>query len=184
MRVLSFLRTCTQEELLHTRVGPCLLLQSLCVHKSLTLLLLSPIPSGSHTPSTSFHAVPWGLMALHSICRLLFMTMLILLIYEHWRFFSLLLICSLISFFKDLKFLSYRSFTCLFRVTLRYFIWGYCEMYFTDFLSAFHLYTGRLLTFLSYSFSQLFFWKCFISCKNFLLEFLVSHIYKSKWSPN
>jgi hypothetical protein len=48
-------------------------------------------------------------------------TMLILPIHEHGRFFHLLRSSS-ISFFRDLKFLSYRSFTCLVRVTPKYFI--------------------------------------------------------------
>jgi hypothetical protein len=48
-------------------------------------------------------------------------TILILLIHKHGRAFHLLRPSS-ISFFRDLKFLSYRSFTCLVRVTPRYFI--------------------------------------------------------------
>jgi hypothetical protein len=48
-------------------------------------------------------------------------TTLILLIHDHVRSFCLL-IPSPISFFKDLKFLSYRSFICLIRVTPRHFI--------------------------------------------------------------
>jgi hypothetical protein len=40
--------------------------------------------------------------------------------HDHGRSFHLLI--SSISFFRDLKFLSYRSFTCLDRVTSRYFI--------------------------------------------------------------
>jgi hypothetical protein len=47
-------------------------------------------------------------------------TMLILLIHECWRSFHLLR--SLISFFMDLKFLPYGSFTCIVRVTPRYFM--------------------------------------------------------------
>jgi hypothetical protein len=50
-------------------------------------------------------------------------TILILVMHEHGRFFHLLRSSS-ISFFRNLKFLSYRSFTCLVRVrvTPRYFI--------------------------------------------------------------
>ena len=63
----------------------------------------------------------WGF---HWICILIlarwpFLTILILPIHEHGRSFHLL-IYSLISFFKDLKLLSYRSFTCLVRVIPRY----------------------------------------------------------------
>ena len=57
------------------------------------------------------------LMGFHWICKLL-LNMLILLILECGRSFHLL-ISSPISFFKDLKFLSYMSFTCLVRVTPR-----------------------------------------------------------------
>ena len=53
--------------------------------------------------------------------KIAIITMSVLLIHKHGRAF-LLLIPSPISFFKDLKFLSYRSFTCLVRVTPRYFI--------------------------------------------------------------
>jgi hypothetical protein len=51
-------------------------------------------------------------------------TMLILLIHEHERSFH-----PLRSFYRDLMFLSYRSFTCLVRVTPRYLyiIFDYCE---------------------------------------------------------
>jgi hypothetical protein len=47
--------------------------------------------------------------------------MLILPIHEHGRSFQLL-ISSFISFFKNLKFLSYRSFICIVRLILRYFL--------------------------------------------------------------
>jgi hypothetical protein len=49
-----------------------------------------------------------------------FFTKLFLWIHEHGRSFHIL--TSSISFFRELKFLSYRSFTCLDRVTPRYFI--------------------------------------------------------------
>jgi len=48
-------------------------------------------------------------------------SLLILQICEHWRSFHLL-ISSSIFFFRNLMFLSYTSFTCLVRVTSRYFI--------------------------------------------------------------
>jgi hypothetical protein len=53
--------------------------------------------------------------------RMAIFTMLILPIHEHGRAFHLLRSSS-ISFFRDLKFWSYKSFTCLLRVTPRYFI--------------------------------------------------------------
>jgi hypothetical protein len=48
-------------------------------------------------------------------------TLLILPIYKHGRSFHLLRSSS-ISFFRDLKLLSFKSFTCLVRDTIRYFI--------------------------------------------------------------
>ena len=53
--------------------------------------------------------------------RIAIFTVMILLIRDHGRSF-LLLRSSSISLFRDLKFLSYRSFTSLVRVTPRYFI--------------------------------------------------------------
>jgi hypothetical protein len=52
--------------------------------------------------------------------RIAIFSILILPIHEHGRSFHLLR--SSISFFRDLKFLSYRSFVSLVRVTPRYFI--------------------------------------------------------------
>jgi multisubunit Na+/H+ antiporter MnhB subunit len=53
--------------------------------------------------------------------KIVIFTILILPIHEHGRSFHLLR-SSLISFFRDLKFLSYRSFTSLVTVTPLYFI--------------------------------------------------------------
>ena len=53
--------------------------------------------------------------------RIVIFTMLILPIQEHGRYFHFL-VSSSISFFKDLKFLSNRSFTSLVSVTPRYFM--------------------------------------------------------------
>ena len=66
----------------------------------------------------------WGL---HWIRRLLlarwtFFSILILLINDHGIFFHLLR-SSLISLFRDLMFLSFRSFPCFVRVTPRYCLW-------------------------------------------------------------
>lgn len=66
---------------------------------------------------------------------------------------SIFLIPCLISFFKDLKFLSYISFTCMVRVTPRYFmsfvaiVKGGVSL--ISFPAVSHLYIGELLTFLS-----------------------------------
>jgi hypothetical protein len=63
-------------------------------------------------------------------------SILILLAQEHVQSFHLLI--SSISFFKALKFMSYRSFTDLVKATLRYFyiICGYCELFwFPNFFS-------------------------------------------------
>ena len=61
-------------------------------------------------------------------------TMLILLIYEQGRSFHLLIYSS-VSFFRDLKFLSYRSFTCLVRV-----FWWYLLNLYAIFMN---MYQGR-----------------------------------------
>ena len=53
--------------------------------------------------------------------KMAILTILILPIHEHGRF-SYFLRSSSLSFFRDLKVLSYRSFTCLVRVTTGYFI--------------------------------------------------------------
>ena len=53
--------------------------------------------------------------------KMVIFTRLILPMHEHGRCFHLLR-SSLISLFRDLKFLSYRSFTCLVIVTPQYFI--------------------------------------------------------------
>ena len=56
-----------------------------------------------------------------AFCKVTIFSILILPIHEHGRSFHLLRSSS-ISFFRDLKFLMYRSFTCLVRVTQSYFI--------------------------------------------------------------
>jgi hypothetical protein len=53
--------------------------------------------------------------------KMAILTILILPIYEHGRYFHLLRSSS-ISFFRDLKFWSYGSFTSLVRITPKYFI--------------------------------------------------------------
>jgi hypothetical protein len=55
------------------------------------------------------------------LCKMATFTVLILPIHEHWRYLHFLR-SSLTYFLRDLKLLSYRSFTCFVRVTLRYFI--------------------------------------------------------------
>ena len=64
----------------------------------------------------------WGiaLNLLIAIGEIAIFTMLILPIHKHGRPFHFLR-SSFIYFFRDLKFLSYRSFTCLVRVTSTYF---------------------------------------------------------------
>ena len=53
--------------------------------------------------------------------KMTILTILVLLIYEHGRFLHFMKSSS-ISFFSDLKVLSFRSFTCLVRITTGYFI--------------------------------------------------------------
>jgi hypothetical protein len=69
---------------------------------------------------------------------------LFLLIPEHGKYFHLL-ISSSVSFVKDLKFLFYRSFTCMVRIISKvfYIICDYYLCFFPDFfLSSVHLYIG------------------------------------------
>ena len=73
---------------------------------------------------------------------------------EHGRSFRFL-VSSSISFFKDLKFLSYKSSTCLVRVTLRYFMLFVAivkgDVFLISFSAPYHLCTGGLLIILSSS---------------------------------
>ena len=101
--------------------------------------------------------------------RIAIFTILILPIHEHGRSFHLLR-SSPISFFRDLKFLSYRSFTCLVRVTPRHIICGYYEGCCLPnfFLSPFIRRAIDLFELIFYSAILL---KVFISCKSSLAEF-------------
>ena len=109
-------------------------------------------------------------------------TMLILLVHE-LGISSRLLVSSTITFFKALKFLSYRSFTCLVRVISRYFIlfvaimkvlfpWFFCQ-------PICHLYWSGLMIFYCcccwwwwwWSCIQSLHWRWFISCRSYLVEF-------------
>ena len=81
--------------------------------------------------------------------RIAIFPMLILPIHEHGRSFHFLR-SSLISFLRDLQFLSYRSFTCLVRVNPRYFILFVAIVKGIISLISFFvypLYKGRLLIF-------------------------------------
>jgi hypothetical protein len=78
---------------------------------------------------------------------MLIFTMLILPIHEHGRFFYHLLSAS-VSFFRDLKFLSYISFTALVRVIPSYFILFMDiikDVVSLNSLSVYHLYKGGIL---------------------------------------
>jgi len=110
--------------------------------------------------------------------------MLILLIHEHGRSFHLL-ISSSISFFKDLKFLSYKSFTHMDRVNSRYFI--LYEAIVKGIISLIsqsvcHLYIKEF--FFNYSCIQLLCLKVFISCRSSLVGLLGSLKYTIKSSSN
>jgi hypothetical protein len=75
--------------------------------------------------------------------------MLILPIHEDGRSLHFLRF-SLISFCRDLKLLSYRSFNCLVRVTPRYFILFVAIVKrVVSLISIYHLYKGGLLIYLS-----------------------------------
>ncbi len=103
--------------------------------------------------------------------------MLILPTQEHGRSFHFL-VSSTISFFKDLKFLSYKSSTCLVRVTARYFMLFVAIVKGIDFLissPALLLSVYRRAT----DFFELILYlatllKVFMSCRSSLVEFLGS----------
>jgi hypothetical protein len=87
----------------------------------------------------------------------------------------------LISFLRVLMFLSYRSFTCLVRVTpsSSYYLWLLWRVLFSYFLSqpVYHLYKGRLLICFELILYSATFLKLFISWRSSLVEFLWSYIY-------
>jgi len=62
----------------------------------------------------------WDFIKLKSFCKMIILTVLRLPMHEHGRSFYLLKYS--ISFFRDLKFFSYRFFTSLVKATPRYFI--------------------------------------------------------------
>ena len=105
-------------------------------------------------------------------------TMLILSIHEHGRYFHLLRSSS-ISFFRDLKFLSHRSFTSLVRVTPKYFMLlvtilkGVSLISFSAYLSFVQRKATALIVFILYPATFL---KLFIRFRSSLVEFLGSLI--------
>ena len=84
--------------------------------------------------------------------RMTIFTILILPTYKHWSSLNFLRPSS-ISFFRNIKLLSYKSFTCLVRVTPRYFILfmaivkGIVSLIFSQY--AYHLFKEKLLIYLS-----------------------------------
>jgi hypothetical protein len=102
-------------------------------------------------------------------------TILLLTIHEHERYFHLLR-SSLSSFFRDFKFLSYRSFTCLIRVTQRYFILfvtivkvSFSYFFFSDSLSFEYEKVTYLFELILHLATLL---NLFIICRSSLVEFL------------
>ena len=81
-----------------------------------------------------------------AFCKMANFIILILPIHEHGRLFHLLR-PSLISFLRDLKFLSYRSFTSLVRVTPKYFILFVTKKYGMLHKFVCHPCTGAMLIF-------------------------------------
>ena len=113
--------------------------------------------------------------------------MLILPIHEHERSFHPLR-SSLISFFRDLKFLSYRSFTCLVRVTPSYFmlfvtiVKGVVSL--ISFSSFYPLSIRRPLIFFELTLYPATLLKCFISSRSSQVEFWGLLIYTIISSAN
>jgi hypothetical protein len=108
-----------------------------------------------------------------AFCRMDIFTMLILPIHEHGRSLCFLR-SSLISFFRDLKLLSYRSFISLVSYSkIFYTICGYCEgNYFTNFFLSLFILCKRkatdLFELILYPATLL---KLFIRWRSFLVEF-------------
>ena len=113
--------------------------------------------------------------------------MLILPIQEHGRSFHFQ-ISFPISFFKDLKLLLYRSFTCLVRIAPKIFciLCGYCKgCCFTDFfLSPFIVCIYKIHWFFELILYPVTLLKVFISCKSSLVGFLESLMYTIESSSN
>ena len=117
----------------------------------------------------------WGL---HWICRLLLVRLLFLLC---WCFVSKSMgdlsifcyLCQFLSFFKDLEFLSYRSFTCLLRVIPTYFMLLLASVMILWFLSQpiYHSYIGGLLIFELILYPVILL-KMFTSCRSSWVKFL------------
>ena len=93
--------------------------------------------------------------------------MLILLIHEHERS----------TFFKDLKFLSYTSFTCLVRITPRYFILFQAIVFFPDFYLNLLFEYRSATNFYGLTLYPATLLKVFISYRSSLVVFLVSLVY-------
>jgi hypothetical protein len=116
-----------------------------------------------------------------------YFTILILPIYDHGRSLHLQR-SSWISFFRDLKFLSHRTFTCLVRVTSRYYI-----LFVTIVKSVISLNSVSARFFFEYrkatgllelTLYLVILLKLFINCRNSLLEFLGLHKYTIISSTN
>jgi hypothetical protein len=107
--------------------------------------------------------------------------MLILLLHEHERYFSLLR-CFSISFFRNVKFILNRSFTVLVRVTPRSFklyvvIVNYVSLISFSAQFLYHLYKGRLLMFFESILYPATLLKLLINCRSSLVEFWGSVMY-------
>ena len=113
--------------------------------------------------------------------------MLILPVQEQGRSFHFV-VSSSISFFKDLKFLSNRSFTSLVRVIPRYFMVFVAivkgEVSLISFPATLSFVSRRATNFLELIFYPATLLKVFISCRSSLVEFLGSLMYTIISSAN
>ena len=125
------------------------------------------------------HGFYWALL----LARLPF---LLCWFYQHQRMGDLFyfLVSSSVSFFKYLKFLSYKFYTCFGRVTPRYSCYcDYCILwfFFSPHLSSMYRKVTDFFELILYPAALL---KVFMSCKSSLVDFLGSRMYTIKSSGN
>ena len=155
----SFYHYCS---IIHLEVRDWFLLWSFIAENSFALLgfllFQSDLQIALSNSMKNWVGILIGIVSVDCFHQDLVFTILILPIQEYGRSFHLLRSSS-ISFFRDLKFLSYRSFTCLVRVTPKIFYISY------DFHEVCHFRNFFLSLFILWVYEGYWFlWVSFISC--------------------